>query len=94
MFESDYDTKGVPVLDCRGMKCPMPIIQTRLKLNLMKKDDRLVVLADDDTFKDEFARFCVLADIKLLSCRYCGTAEDAFKPNMGAYQEYLIIYLK
>jgi TusA-related sulfurtransferase len=62
----------IPTLDCRGLVCPMPIIQVRLKTNLMKKGDRLTVLADDETFESEFARFCQLADIKLLEKRYYG----------------------
>jgi TusA-related sulfurtransferase len=50
----------------------MPIIQVRLKLNLMHKGDQLVILADDHTFHDEFARFCQLADITLLKKTYHG----------------------
>lgn len=51
-------------LDCRGLKCPLPIIQTRLKLNELKKDDILIVQGDDPAFDADFARFCFLADIK------------------------------
>lgn len=61
-----------PALDCRGLVCPMPIVQVRLKLNLMSKGDKLVILADDEHFNEEFARFCQLADIKLLETRYHG----------------------
>lgn len=61
-----------PTLDCRGLVCPMPIIQVRLKTNLMKKGDKLVILADDPTFEQEFARFCRLADITLLAKTYHG----------------------
>ncbi len=57
----------------------MPILQVRLKLNLMKKDDQLLILADDSTFHSEFARFCYLADIKLISMK-----------ESGSFQEYLI----
>ena len=55
----------------------MPIIQIRLKLNTSKKDDELLICADDPHFKDEFARFCYLADIKLLDSR-----------DDGSYQVY------
>jgi TusA-related sulfurtransferase len=58
------------------MECPMPIIQTRLKLNLLRKDDELLILADDATFHAEFARFCQLADIILLSARDCGEFKE------------------
>lgn len=45
----------------------MPIIKTRLALNLLNKDDELVIYADDPTFSQEFQRFCFLADISLIS---------------------------
>lgn len=67
------------ILDCRGFECPIPIIQTRLKLNLLRKDDELLILADDATFSAEFARFCQLADIALISER-----------QLDGFQEYHI----
>jgi TusA-related sulfurtransferase len=57
----------------------MPIIQVRLKTNFMKRGDRLVILADDETFDHEFDRFCQLADIKLLE-----------KTEHADFHEYLI----
>ena len=62
----------IPHVDCRGLVCPMPIIQVRLKINLMQKGDRLEILADDKNFDSEFERFCQLADIKLLDRRQHG----------------------
>lgn len=67
------------LVDCRGLECPLPIIQVRLALNQSKKDDLLVVYADDATFESEFDRFCKLADIRLLS-----------KHERGGFQEYEI----
>jgi tRNA 2-thiouridine synthesizing protein A len=64
--------KALPVVDCRGLICPMPIIQVRLRLNVMKKDDELLIYADDPTFESEFGRFCQLADISLISKQECG----------------------
>lgn len=63
-------------LDCRGLVCPMPIIQTRLKLNTLSKGDEFLILADDETFDADFARFCYLADIQLLSKRVCGDFQE------------------
>jgi TusA-related sulfurtransferase len=71
------------LVDCRGMVCPMPIVQVRLALNQSTKDDLLVVYADDATFESEFARFCYLADIKLIE-----------KRNLNDFQEYTIQVLK
>jgi len=62
----------IPTLDCRGLVCPMPIIQVRLKLNLMQRGDQLVILADDESFISEFDRFFQLADIKLVKKTYHG----------------------
>lgn len=65
------------IVDCRGLLCPMPILQTRLQLNLLRKDDELLILADDPTFESEFARFLYLADIVLLS-----------KQDFDGFQQY------
>lgn len=54
------------IVNCRGLKCPMPIVKTRLALNPLKKDDELVIFADDPNFQSEFDRFCYLADISLI----------------------------
>ena len=71
-----------PIIDCRGLECPLPIIQVRLRLNEAHKGDQFLIYADDSTFESEFARFCVLADIKLNE-----------KKEMGDFQSYLITSL-
>jgi TusA-related sulfurtransferase len=67
------------LVDCRGLECPLPIIQVRLALNQSVKDDVLVIYADDEPFDQEFLRFCQLADVRLLS-----------KREMGGFREYEI----
>ena len=54
-------------IDCRGLMCPLPIIQTRLKLNTLHVGDELTILSDDPTFATDFLRFCQLADLTLVS---------------------------
>lgn len=54
----------------------MPIIQTRIRLNALTKGDELLIQADDETFDEEFARFCYLADIQLLTRRVCGDFQE------------------
>ena len=54
------------IVNCRGLKCPMPIVKTRLALKPLKKDDEVVIFADDPNFQSEFDRFCYLADISLI----------------------------
>ena len=61
----------------------MPIIQVRLALNQSKKNDLVVVYADDATFESEFARFCYLADVKLQE-----------KHLREGFQEYIIEVLR
>lgn len=57
----------------------MPIIQVRLKLNSMDKDELLVIYADDETFDSEFLRFCQLADLTLMDKKEC-----------AGFQEFLV----
>lgn len=45
----------------------MPIIKVRLKLNTLKKEDELLIVADDPTFNTDFLRFCYLADLSVIS---------------------------
>lgn len=55
------------IIDCRGMMCPMPILQVRLALNRLKLGDEIEIYADDPSFSEEFSRFCYLADLECLS---------------------------
>jgi len=52
------------IVDCRGLLCPMPILQVRLALNRMQTGEVLEILADDPTFTKDFAQFCQLAEIE------------------------------
>jgi len=79
------------VVDCRGLQCPMPILKTRLALNPLKKGDRLVIFADDPTFSEEFARFCQLADIKLLAKT---KAQHNHIDGTPEFETYLVELLK
>lgn len=80
------DNCVVPLVDCRGLQCPLPIIKVRLQLNLMGKGDRLVVYADDVTFEHEILRFCQLADVKLLDIQ----EHSPETPDKQGYVEYLL----
>jgi tRNA 2-thiouridine synthesizing protein A len=54
-------------VDCRGLVCPMPIIQVRKALNTLHKNDTVTIYADDTSFELDFLRFCYLADLELLT---------------------------
>ncbi len=38
-------------LDCKGLKCPMPIVQLSLAARELGKDDQITVEADDPAFR-------------------------------------------
>lgn len=73
----------IKLVDCRGKKCPLPIIQTRLVLNSSAIGDELVIYADDPAFSSDFQQFCFLADISLIS-----------KETIDTYQKYVVRVLK
>jgi TusA-related sulfurtransferase len=53
-------------VNCVGLKCPLPILHSRLKINSLRKGDQLEILADDAGFIKDFKTFCFQADLKLL----------------------------
>jgi selenium metabolism protein YedF len=44
-------------VDCRGMACPKPLILAKKALNELGKGDRMVVLIDNETSKQNVERF-------------------------------------
>jgi tRNA 2-thiouridine synthesizing protein A len=55
------------LIDCIGLKCPMPILKSRLALNPMKPDDIALILSDDTGFISDIRTFCFQAGLELLS---------------------------
>lgn len=45
-------------LDCLGLYCPMPIMQTKVKLDGLESGQVLEVLADDPGVKPDMAAWC------------------------------------
>jgi len=60
---SDY---GIPIVDCRGMVCPFPILHIRLRINELSPGDELIACCDDLSFKGDLERFCRLASLRCL----------------------------
>lgn len=56
----------LPVVDCRGMLCPMPILHIRLKLNELSPGDEVLAWCTDPTFERDIAVFCNLSSVTLL----------------------------
>jgi len=47
-------------LDCTGLFCPVPIIQTKLEIEKMKPGEILEILADDAGFEKDLPAWCKL----------------------------------
>ena len=58
-------------LDCFGLLCPMPIIQTEKKLREMKIGEILEVVSTDQGIKEDMPAWC-----RLTGQKYLGMEED------------------
>lgn len=54
MTEND---KPARTLDCIGLYCPQPLLQTRLTVDAMAVGELLEVLADDPAAEEDIRRF-------------------------------------
>ena len=45
-------------LDCKGMKCPQPVLKTAIKATKMPAGSVLEVLADCPTFSADITKWC------------------------------------
>ena len=50
--------KADKTLDCVGLYCSMPIVQTSLKIKEMKTGEVLEILADDKGIKQDMPAWC------------------------------------
>jgi TusA-related sulfurtransferase len=50
--------KADETLDCIGLYCPMPIVQTARKMKELKTGQVLEVLADDKGIKEDMPNWC------------------------------------
>lgn len=72
----------IPVVDCQGMACPMPILHIRLKLNELSTGDQLIARCTDLSFERDLAQFCRLASVTCLGINKTETYTDyLFKLN-------------
>ena len=46
------------VIDCRGLKCPLPVLKTEKRLAQLKPGDQVIVLATDPIAKIDIPLFC------------------------------------
>lgn len=45
-------------LNCKGMRCPMPIVETAKKMTRLESGEQLRVLADDGGFPADIRAWC------------------------------------
>lgn len=50
--------KADETLDCVGLYCPMPIVNTVKKMKELKKGQVLEVLSDDEGIKEDMPSWC------------------------------------
>ena len=46
------------ILDCKGMKCPQPVLKTAIKANMLPQGTTLEVHADCHTFSQDIEKWC------------------------------------
>lgn len=50
--------KADETLDCYGLLCPMPIVETNKKIKEMKENQILEVLSTDEGIKEDMPAWC------------------------------------
>lgn len=56
------------LLDCKGMKCPKPVLKVAIKANSMAPGSILEVHADCSSFPDDVKKWCDDSGKVLISC--------------------------
>ncbi len=56
-------------LDCTGLFCPMPIVQTKLELGGMKSGEILEITGDDPGFEKDLPAWCRMSGEKFLEMK-------------------------
>lgn len=56
------------VLDCRGLKCPQPVLKVAIKSNSIPSGETLEVHADCSSFESDIKKWCEDSGKVLISC--------------------------
>lgn len=62
----------VEVLDCKGMMCPMLIVQLAKKMRTMKVGDELELLSDDVGSREDVPSWCQRTGNQLVEAKESG----------------------
>lgn len=63
------EIKADKVLDCKGMKCPMPILKTKLAMETLQVGQVLEMIATDKGSKPDMAAFAQQTGHTLISMK-------------------------
>lgn len=70
--------KSDQTLDCMGLLCPMPVVNTALKLEEMKEGEVLEVVADDKGIKLDMPAWCEATGQEFLGLEQKGNEFHVF----------------
>lgn len=56
------------ILDCKGMKCPKPVLKVAIKANSLAQGSVLEVHADCTSFPEDIKKWCEDSGKVLISC--------------------------
>ncbi len=56
------------ILDCKGMKCPQPVLKVAIKARILPAGTTLEVHADCATFPNDITKWCADMGKVLISC--------------------------
>ena len=62
----------VETLDCKGLMCPMPIVQLAKKIKSMKVGDELDLVSDDVGSKADVPAWCQRTENQLVETKEAG----------------------
>jgi tRNA 2-thiouridine synthesizing protein A len=65
------------LLDCKGMKCPQPVLKTAIKANSLPAGTTLEIHADCTSFPDDLTKWCSQTGKVLVSIVDQGTHQVA-----------------
>jgi tRNA 2-thiouridine synthesizing protein A len=72
----DSEIKPDEVLDCTGLYCPAPVFETRKKIDSLKANQTLLMLADDPASEEDIKAWAKRTGNELISIE---KEKDVFK---------------
>ena len=70
--------KADQTLDCMGLLCPMPVVNTALRLEEMKDGEVLEIVADDKGIKKDMPAWCEATGQEFLGVEQKGNEFHVF----------------